>query len=84
MLFDIREIDAWGNKKDGYEWNTSYHLGELKTNAKDEKKAFTRYLNRKHGITFYKGRTLIVDDCEIITIIDRKTQKPLFAAIPMY
>jgi len=39
MEWEIREIDAWGNKQDGYEWNTSYHVGDYTSDAKDQKRA---------------------------------------------
>ena len=82
--YDIREIDAWGNKIDGFEWNTSYYLGTLETSAQDERKAFTRWLKNKRGITFKKNRTRIEYDGSVYEITDRKTGEPLFAMIPNY
>jgi hypothetical protein len=81
-MYEIRQIEAWMDG-DGWYWNTSYHLGEMKTKAKDEKKAFTNWL-RNHGITFKKNRTRIYFDGDIYEIVDRKTGEPLFAAIPLY
>ena len=81
MEWEIREIDAWGNKQDGYEWNTSYHVGDYTSDAKDQKRAFVHQLNR-HGIFFKLNRTVIVDDGDILEVRDRKTTEPLYAAIP--
>ena len=82
--FEIRQLDAWGNKEEGYDINTSYYMGIMETAAKNEGKAFTRYLARKHGIIFKKNRTRIEFDGDCYTIIDRKTWEPLFIAIPHY
>lgn len=82
--YDVRQIDAWGNKIDGYEWNTSYFLGTLETSAANEKRAFTRYLKNKHGIVFKKNRTRIEYDGSVYEIVDRKTGEPLFAMIPSF
>jgi hypothetical protein len=82
MTFEVRQIDAWCNEEEGWWWNTSYRLGCFKTNAKNEKKAFVRFLNR-YGIVFRKNKTRITFDGDVYEIIDRKTKEPLFAAIPI-
>ena len=82
--FEIRQLDAWGNKEEGYEINTSYLLGTMKTSASNEKAAFTRFLRVKHGIRFYKNKTRIEFDGDCYTIVDKKTLEPLFIAIPNY
>lgn len=83
MIFEIRQLDCY-MYDDEWTINTSYDFGELLTQAKNEKQAFTRFLNNKHGITFKKNRTRIEFDGDCYTIIDRKTKEPLFVAIPMY
>lgn len=80
--FEIRQLDAWGNAKDGYEINNSYYMGEMVTKAQDERRAFTAWMKKHVGITFKPNRTLIEYDGDVYTIIDRKTKEPLFAAIP--
>lgn len=80
MKFEVREIEAWMDC-DGWTWNSSYHMGEFSTNAKNEKRAFCRFLN-KHGIFFKLNRTIIDFDGDIYEIRDRKTKEPLYAAIP--
>ena len=81
MEWEIREVEAWGNKEDGYEWNTSYHICGYVSNAKNERRAFVRQLN-KRGIYFKRNRTVIVDSGDILEICDRATLEPLYAAIP--
>lgn len=81
--FEIREIDALNYGEDGWTWNTSYHAGDMETGAKNERRAFTRWLKNRKGITFKANRTLIEYDGDVYTIIDRKTKEPLFAAIPL-
>lgn len=84
MIYEVRELDAWGNKKEGYEINTSYYYGTFETNAQDEKRAFTRYLATKHGIIFKRNHTRIEFDGDCYTIIDRATEQPLFIALPLF
>lgn len=80
MKYEVRQIDAW-NSPDGWTYNDSWHVGEFRTNARNEKRAFTNFLKR-HGIVFKKNRTRIEYDGDIYEIQDRKTREPLFAAIP--
>lgn len=82
ISFEIREIDAWNYDEEGWIWNTSYHLGDMITSAKDERKAFTAWMKRHMGITFKLNKTLVEYDGDAYIIIDRKTKEPLFAAIP--
>jgi hypothetical protein len=83
--FEIREVDAWNyGEEEGWIWNTSYHMGDMVTSAKNEKRAFTSWMKKHAGITFKPNRTLIEYDGDVYTIIDRKTKEPLFAAIPEY
>jgi len=83
MKFEIRQLDCYMHDND-WTVNTSYLFGTMTTHANNEKKAFTRYLNRKHGISFKLNRTLIEFDGDCYTIIDRKSKEPLFIAIPEY
>ena len=83
--FEIREIDALNyGEEEGWIWNTSYHMGDMVTSAKNEKRAFTSWMKNHAGITFKPNRTLIEYDGDVYTIIDRKTKEPLFAAILEY
>ena len=81
--FEIRQIDAY-MYDDDWTWNTSYLVGTMTTSAKNEKRAFIRFLNRQ-GIHFIKNRTIIEseDGGNILEVLDRKTKEPLFAAIYM-
>lgn len=82
MKFEIRQIDAYVYD-DSWIHNTTYLLGTMTTNAANERRAFTDYLRRQHGIIFRKNRTRIEFDGDCYTIEDRKTHEPLFIAIPM-
>ena len=81
MKYEVREIDAMHDGESWY-WNSSYHMGEFTTRAKNEKRAFCDFL-RKNGIVFKVNRTLIDFDGDVYEILDRKTKEPLFAAIPV-
>lgn len=78
--YEIRQIDAW-NSEEGWTWNESYHLGDFTTAAADHKKAFLNALKRL-GIVSKRGKTKVVFDGDIYELQDRKTDEPLFAAIP--
>lgn len=80
VTFEVRQIEAWHDGNDWY-WNNSWHIGDFETAAANERKAFTRWLKRKHGITFKNNRTLIEFDGDNYTIIDRKSKEPLFNAM---
>ena len=83
MLFEIRELDCV-LYDDMWSENTSYHIGEFKSDCYGDglKRSFTRALRERFGIRFKLNRTLIVDDGEFLSVIDRKTKEPLFVAIP--
>ena len=54
--FEIREIDAWNyGEEEGWIWNTSYHMGDMVTSAKNEKRAFTSWMKNNAGITCKTG-----------------------------
>ena len=80
--FLVRQLDSWKSGDDLYDWdvNNVYNIGEVKTSAKNERRAITRYLRMK-GIIFKKNRTLIEFDGDNYTIIDRKTKEPIFDAV---
>ena len=79
--FEIRQVDAWGNGSDGWEYNETFHLCNVKSAAKDEKRLFMRAL-RRHGIHFKRGAVRVDYDGSIWEIVNRKTDEPLFCMIP--
>lgn len=79
--FEIRQIDAMNIEEEGWIWNTSYHIGEFKTSATDERRAFL-YALHKLGIVCKRGRMAVISDGDIYELQDRRTKEPLFAAIP--
>ena len=79
--FEIRQIDAWKNEEGGYIWNESIKIGEFTTAAANEKRAFLRAL-RKMGIVCKRGKCKVDFDGDIYELTERKTGKPLLAAIP--
>lgn len=81
MRFEIRKIDALKFEGEGWRWNTSYHVGEFKTNALDHKRAFL-YALHKIGYVCKRGRMAVVFDGNTYELQNRRTGEPLFAAIP--
>ena len=79
----VLSIDAWGNKKDGYQWNNWFKVGEI---AKED---FEALKTDKQYATWFKDsgfttsddmrRILIEDDQNNIVICEKKTGRPLFA-----
>lgn len=78
--FLVRQVDAWADPDGGWTYNNVWPIGEMKTNAKNERKAVTAFL-RKNGIVFKKNRTRIWFDGDNYEIADRKTGEPLFDAV---
>lgn len=77
--FLVRQVEALASP-DGWDYNNVWNIGEMKTGAKDEKRAITHFL-RKNGIIFKKNRTRIWFDGDNYEIDDRKTGEPLFDAV---
>ena len=79
----ILSIDAWGNKKDGYEWNNWFHVGDISKERFEKLKTDNDY----GDWFFYNGFTttndvgeyFIDDDQYNIIIGDKKTGCPIFA-----
>lgn len=80
--YEIRQVDAWRDVE-GWTYNETWHLCDVKSGANDEKRLFLRSLHRR-GITLKKGRTKVSYDGSIWEVIDRKTLEPLFCMIPEY
>ncbi len=81
VKFEIRQIDAWAEAEGGWTWNNSIKVGEFQTRAADQKRAFL-YAFHKLGIVCKRGRMAVVYDGDIYELQDRRTNEPLFAAIP--
>ena len=85
--YEIRQIDAWTEAaEDGgfyWYWNSSIKIGDFKTAAKDEKRAFLHALHNL-GISCKRGKCKVIFDGDIYELRDRKTEEPLFAAIPLF
>ena len=79
----ILYIDAWGNKKEGYDWNNWFTVGEI------DKVTFESLDTDKKVSTWFKDngfttnddmRQIVIDDDQYnIVICERKTMCPLFA-----
>lgn len=78
--FLVRQVEAWADPDGGWTYNNVFVIGEVKTKAKNEKKAITAFL-RRNGIVFRKNRTRIWFDGDNYEIVDRKTGEPLFDAV---
>lgn len=81
MQFEIRKIDAI-EIEDEWKWVGSYSMGQFETNAYDQKRAFLRALH-KLGIVCKRGRMGVVIKGNTYTLKDRRTGKPIYAALPM-
>ena len=78
--YEVRNVDAWAGMEPGmWEYNETWHEFDFRTNAKDEKKAFRRALNR-HGITL-TNRCRVEDHFECMEVVVRKTGMPIFCAL---
>lgn len=78
--WEIRQIDAIAYD-DGWTYNESWHLGEMKTSSKHLHKAFTNWLRNTREIRFRTGTIRIEDQGDLLEIQERKSGRPLFVAI---
>jgi hypothetical protein len=80
--FEVRQVDAWGNGDDGWEYNETWHLFDFTARSGNEKRSLRRALNR-HGITLTPRCKTYSPDGDMLEVVEIRTQKPLFCAIPM-
>lgn len=76
ITYQLFQIDAWGNKEEGYTYNDSFLLYKFKSRAKDVKRLFRKIL-KKNGIIFNVS-TVINQDDGVFELCERKTDRPLF------
>jgi hypothetical protein len=77
----ILSIDVWGNKKDGYEWNEWHCIGYIKRDAVNwtPRRLLKHFREWEYLTSASAGRCCIDDDGYNIIIIERATQRPLYA-----
>ena len=79
----ILSIDAWGNKKDGYEWNNWHSIGEIeKTDfeaLKTDKQIAQWFFEAGYTTSSDLRQITIEDDQYNVLLLEKKTQRPLFA-----
>ena len=80
--YEVRQVDAWANEEEMWEYNETWRLFEFTAKGGNDKRSFRRALNR-HGITLNPGCRTYSPDGSLLEVIERKTQKPLFVAIPL-
>ena len=80
--YEIRQIEAWSDIDSLWTWNESYHIGNFSTCAENHKRAFLNALHNL-GIVCKRGKCKVCDYGDIMELQDRKTDEPLFAAIPL-
>lgn len=81
--YEIRQIEAYGNSEEGFEYNETWHICDVQSATQDEKRLFRRAL-KKAGITFIPEKTRCEYDGSIWEIVERSTGCPLFCMIPDY
>ena len=81
--YEVREIDAWSDTENEWNWNTSYNVGTFST-AGDPKRAMMNFLRKKYGIVCKRGMNRIEYAGDIYELQNRKTCEPYYAAIPMF
>lgn len=79
----VLSIDAWGNKKDGYDWNQCYTVGTIdKATFETLKtdKQVAQWFCANGFTTTSDMRSIAIDDdqCNVV-ICEKKSGQPLFA-----
>ncbi len=82
MRYEVRQVDAWANCEGMWEYNETWRLFEFTARGGDDRRSFRRALNR-HGITLTPKCRTYSPDGSLLEVIERKTRKPLFCAVPL-
>lgn len=80
--YTIQQLDTW-NSEDGWWVNEAWNIGEFETRSDNVSRAFLNAM-RKLGIAFKRGAIRVEWDGDIYYIMERKTNMPIFDAVPMY
>lgn len=79
----VLSIDAWGNKKDGFDWNNWFNVGSIeKTDfeaLKTDKQIAVWFCENGFTTTSDMRKITIDDDSYNIVICEKRTGQPLFA-----
>lgn len=79
----ILSIDAWGNKKDGYNWNNWFTVGNITKeefeSLKTDKQIATWFCENGFTTSSDMRSIIIEDDQYNVVICEKKTMCPLFA-----
>lgn len=79
----ILSIDAWGNNKDGYEWNAWYKIGTIDKavfESLDTNRKILKYMRDNDFLSEQSKGILSIEDDQYNVVICRKSnRKPLIA-----
>ena len=79
----VLSVDCWGNKKDGFEWNSWYNVGLIeKTNfetLKTDKQIAVWFQENGFTTTSDMRQITIIDDGYNVCICEKKSGTTLFA-----
>lgn len=81
--YEVRQVDALASCEDGmWVYNETWHLFDFTARGGDDRRSFRRALNR-HGIMLTPKCQTYSPDGSLLEVIERKTQRPLFCAVPL-
>ena len=79
----VLSIDAWGNKKDGYEWNNWFTAGSISKNTFElldtDKRIASWFFVNGYTTNADMRQITIEDDQYNIVLVEKKTGRPLYA-----
>jgi hypothetical protein len=76
--WELRSIDAWGNKKEGYEYNETFHVKDISCVSGRERHYLLDLI-----LPGYRRAYKVVYDGDCYELQYRKTDEPLFILIPI-
>jgi hypothetical protein len=77
----ILSIDAWGNNRNGYDWNNWHTIGTISADCLDwtPRQLLKHFRESGYLTSASAGRCSIDDDGYNIIIKERATERPLYA-----
>lgn len=82
MKYTLVSIEAWRNSEGGWDWNNQYKLEEVEIDSNISSRKLCKWLRNNFYLNERsKGKVRVNNEYEIIEILNKATNEPIFAFI---